>query len=72
MRDKKIKLPFYRKWAGTNPTGATLEFEDQLYECESVLAPEHPEDGKFSLDPVLPARVSEWHDILIQVNACSL
>jgi hypothetical protein len=48
VRDKKIKLPFYRKWAGTNPTGATLEFEDQLYECQSVLAPEHPEDVKIN------------------------
>jgi len=47
-RDKKIKLPFYRKWAGTNPSGSALEFEDQLYECQSMLAPEHPVDVKLN------------------------
>ncbi|KAH6662561.1 hypothetical protein B0J14DRAFT_707549 [Halenospora varia] len=46
VRDKKITLPFYRKWAGSNPTGATLEVEDQLFECSTLLAPDHPEDGK--------------------------
>jgi hypothetical protein len=46
VRDKKITLPFYRKWAGTNPTGATLKVEDQLFECSALLAPDHPEDGK--------------------------
>ena len=62
MRDEKIKLPFRRQWAGTNPSGATLEVEDRLYECQSMLAPEHPVDGKFFLDSSLAARVSEWPD----------
>lgn len=52
MRDKKIKLQFYRKWAGTDPSGASLKVEDQLYECKAMFAPDHPDDGKFF--PIFP------------------
>jgi hypothetical protein len=46
-RRTKIKLPFYRKFPA-NPSGATLIVEDQLYESHALIAPVHPEDGKFS------------------------
>lgn len=46
MRDKKIKLEFYRTFPGKDPTAAALRSEDQLYECNAMFAPDHPEDGK--------------------------
>ena len=46
-RGKKIKLPFYRDFPGHSPSGNILKVTDPLYESTALLAPDHPQDGKF-------------------------
>lgn len=50
MRNKNIKLPFYRKWGGTRLGESALRVEDQLFECNALLAPDHPDEGKCALE----------------------
>lgn len=47
VRDQKKQLTFWRDFPGHSPTKQDLQVVGHLYECNSILAPDHPEkDGK--------------------------
>ncbi|KAH0562067.1 hypothetical protein GP486_003228 [Trichoglossum hirsutum] len=48
VRNKKIPLPFYRKFAGENPSKDDLKIKSELYESAALLAPGHPKNVRVS------------------------